>query len=388
MNTQDRINKTLFVVRALPYESAGTPVIIRNLLKNLPNDSFFVLGRRPHPKKRLMNDIKQKMFQIPMIYVKGHRLWKYLSILPGLIIGGYVIKRYKITNIVGVFQDDASLILSLVLSYIFPSTNYFPYFLDLYAEQKDGFSIKIASRVQRKVFNRSNCILVANDGLNAFYKKTYNNKHKFETLPFTVNQSDISLINADLAKENRIQITFAGSVNNSRLQTLKVFTKLVKEDPRFQFNYITSNSELFLRKKEVFFDGFKMQFINDQELLIQELSKSDLLYLPMSFEYPIKQEKTLMTSFGAKVFDYLAASVPILVHMPDTFYNYKFFEESESAHLLNSLDEKQILDFLNYAKSDQFKIDSGNYLSRIPDLICQFSGDTVSRKLINLLEEK
>jgi hypothetical protein len=125
----------LFILRALPFEAAGTPIVIRNLLALLPAENYFVLGRRPDPSKRLPNIVKQKMFQIPILYTKGHRFWKYFSILPGFFMGAWIINKYKITKLVGVFQDDASLILSYWLAKFFPKMEFYPYLMDLYAEQ-------------------------------------------------------------------------------------------------------------------------------------------------------------------------------------------------------------------------------------------------------------
>ncbi len=63
-------NNVLFVVRALPFEAYGTLEVIRKLLAYLPNENYFVLGRRQHAKKKLPNEVKQKMFQILNYIIK------------------------------------------------------------------------------------------------------------------------------------------------------------------------------------------------------------------------------------------------------------------------------------------------------------------------------
>lgn len=174
-------DKVLFVVRALPYEAAGTPVVIRNLLEYLPSEDIYILGRRPDPTKRLPKNVKQKIFN-SILYTKGYRFWKYFSIIPGFFMGLWLVYRYKITKIVGVFQDDASLILAYRLAMFFPQLEFYPYFMDLYAEQKEGKEEVTTSAFQQELFRRAKKVLVCNDGMKTYLDPLYT-ATEFVTIP-------------------------------------------------------------------------------------------------------------------------------------------------------------------------------------------------------------
>lgn len=340
MSFQKKDN-VLFVVRALPYEAAGTPIVIRNLLANLPEKGYYVLGRRPHPAKRLPNNVKQKMFQIPILYTKGHRFWKYFSILPGFVMGLWIIKRHKINSVVGVFQDDASLYLAYLLAKVFPKTKFFPYLMDLYAEQEEG-----AHNKQLVIFERAAKIIVANDGILRLLSKKYS-AFNFATIPIIASSYPTPMTTRKIKSDhNPFSIVYSGSVNPDRIETLRIFTKLIADDSRFSFKYLTAQSKEFLRNEQVFFDGFEHVLCKSNEELMQELNQADLLYLPIRFTYSPDKKAQMQTVFGAKTFEYLVSQTPILVHCPADFYNSTFFEENKAAYVLNSLQEKDVSAFL------------------------------------------
>lgn len=382
MSFQKKDN-VLFVVRALPYEAAGTPIVIRNLLANLPKEGYYVLGRRPHPAKRLPNNVKQKMFQIPILYTKGHRFWKYFSILPGFFMGLWIVYRYKITKIVGVFQDDASLILAYRLANFFPEIEFYPYMMDLYAEQQEGN--KKVEGIQQHIFSRARMVLVSNEGMKDFLDTKFHHQ-QIESVPIISQSSPVSSPHPKTNIPNeQFVILFSGSVNEDRLEPLRILTKLVATDKRFTFKFLTSQSEAYLRNQGVFYDGFKLAYCKTPEELMYELNKADLLYLPLMFTFPQSKRTQMMTCFGAKVFDYMISETPILIHSPNYFYNYTFFKENQAAYLLDSMDEDRIkekLDFLYY----NVEVAGNEIQKKAQALAHQFKGEHVANKFRQLLD--
>lgn len=368
---------TLFVVRALPYESTGTPIVIRNLLHFLPKENMYVLGRRPHPAKRLPKDVKQKMLQIPILYTKGHTFWKYFSIIPGFLMGLWMVYRYNIKKIVGVFQDDASLMLAYRLAMFFPQVEFYPYLMDLYAEQKEGKEKESITAFQQEIFRRSKKVLVANEGMKNYLDPLYTTT-EFVTVPI------ISLakaaIDADSKKEvtRKFQIVFSGSVNEDRIEPLRVLTKVIAGDARFQFTYLSSQSEDYLRQQAVFYDGFGLTYCKTTDELMQSLNEADLLYLPIRFTFPEKQKAQMMTCFGAKVYDYMVSQTPMLIHAPDYFFNYTYFENHQAAFLLNSLEESHVIEKLEVLLAAASGEEGQQMVKRSNQLAEEFSGEQVS----------
>ena len=379
-------SRLLFVVRALPYESSGTPVVIRNLLMHLPADDFFVLGRTPHPQKRLPNTVKQKMFEIPILHTKGHRFWKYYSILPGFVMGIWMIKKYKINKIIGVFQDDASLLLAYLLALLFPKLEFYPYLMDLYAEQKEDNSR--VQNLQNAIFKRAKKILLVNDGMNEYLNSRYPNLN-FKTIPIISQIGTKQPIDSTKnLKEpsKKFMLVFSGSVNEDRLETLRIMTKIISQDSRITMRYLTSQSQETLEKLGVFYDGFHVRYCKTPEELIQELNKADILYLPLAFSYPEAKKPQMITCFGAKVFDYMQASVPILIHAPHDVFNYTFFEKNKAAFLLNSLEEDTIKNKLDILLQEAGKETSKQLVMNANTLAKQFDGEIVSQLFLKTIQ--
>ena len=377
--------KILFVVRALPYEAGGTPVVIRNLLKYLPKDNIYILGRRVNPDKKLnKEEVKQKMFKIPVLYTIGYRFWKYFSIIPGFFMGIFIIKKYNVQKIVGVFQDDASLILALLLAKCFKKITFYPYFMDLYAEQKTGSSAEFSAYIQNQVFKRAQQILLINDGMRDYQLARHSFKN-FATVPIISQRQDFP--NLYTKTHDKFVITFSGTINEDRLETLRIFTKELAADDRFTFKYLSAQTEEDLRKLAVFFDGFVVKHCKTQDELFLELGKSDLLYLPLRFTYPKSMEAQMSTCFGAKIFDYLQMPVPILIHSPSSFFNYTYFEENNAGYLLDTLDIEQIRMTLNSFFTEDFKQSSVEKYKKANSLAKEFSGNVVSRVFLEQLNK-
>jgi hypothetical protein len=378
--------KVLMVVRALPYESSGTPVVIRNLLMHLPVEDFFVLGRTPHPKKRLPNTVKQKMVEIPILHSKGHRFWKYYSIIPGFLMGIWMIKKYKINKIIGVFQDDASLILAYLLALVFPKIDFYPYLMDLYAEQKKEKNYRRIRNFQNKLFLRAKKIFVVNDGMKEYLQPKYPSIY-FNTIPIISQIGSISITKKrERTTDDVFVLLFSGSVNEDRLETLRIMADIISKDKRIVLRYLTNQSKETLSSLGVFFDGFQLHYCKTPQELMHELNNADMLYLPLAFTYAESKKPQMMTCFGAKVFDYMQASVPILIHAPDDVFNYTFFEKNKAAFLLNSLDKEiikseldLIMDELNSARCKEI-VSNANALAK------KFDGKLVSDDFLNTLQ--
>jgi hypothetical protein len=374
-------------MRALPYETGGNPAVIRSLLKYLPSDNIYIIGRTPEKRKRLNpGEVKQKMYSIPVPFTRGYRFWKYFSIIHGFFIGLYIIKRYKVRDIFGVFQDDASLILSFVLAKTFPGVRYFPYFTDLYAEQRDGRKRLIADYFQHKVYKRSTFVFVVNDGIKEYLNGIYSDFHKIITLPMiSVNEHWNNFI--PRKRQAKFTVTFSGTINDDRLETLELLLQLFQKEDRFRFVYLTAHSQEELKSFKVFYDGFEAKFCKTQKELVEELGKSDLLYLPIRFTYPPKLTNQLMTCFGAKTLDYLAIPVPILVHSPKDFYNYKMLKNANAAFCLDSLEPERIIEFKAHALLPEFLIKSETIIGNARALRKKFDGELIANNFLNILDD-
>jgi len=82
----------------------------------------------------------------------------------------------------------------------------------------------------------------------------------------------------------------------------------------------------------------------DQELLLPELAKADILYCP--YQFGSEFEDVARYSFPSKLSGYLKIAVPVLFHGPEYSSPYTFLKEYNAAYLCNSLEPKIIADII------------------------------------------
>jgi hypothetical protein len=387
LRSESKENKILFVTRCLPYEIGGTPVGVRNLLQNFDPKKIIVLGRTVNPKKKLEKDsIKYKMYEIPTPQGKGMRLWRFLSVIPGFIIGLNVIRKHKIKKLIGVYPDEGSLLLGYLLS-VFTKVDFYPYFFDLYSEfKRNNWQDKVAKWLQRKSFKKAKKIICLTDGMKAFYKENYN--LTAYTIPNVINQKINNTNTFNTWNEGeKFRIGYSGAINRDRLDTLQVFFSCIKDNPKYEMVYFTSQSEEYLRKNDVFGENAIIKFCTSQAELLKELQNCHLLYLPLSFNNPPEILLNMMTCFGTKTYEYLIAGCPTLVHSPSNFFNYTFLKENACAYTLSANTENEVERYISELIKG-YNETAPKIVSKAYETAAQFRGTLVSEKLMEIVGEK
>lgn len=380
--------KVLFVTRCLPYEIGGTPVGVRNLLQNFEPENIIVLGRTVNPRKKLEKEsIKYKMYEIPTPHIKGMRLWRFLSVIPGFFIGIYLLHKYKIKKLVGVYPDEGSLLLAYLLSTV-TKADFYPYFFDLYHEfKRNNWQDKVSKWLQKKCFKRAKKVVCLTDGMKNYYQTNYD--LTAYTVPNVINKE----INASTANNNmwqegeRFRIGYSGAINRDRLDTMQVFFSCIKDNPKFEMVYFTSHSKEYLQSVEVYGDNTEIKFCTSQAELLQELQKCHLLYLPLSHNNPPELLPNMMTCFGTKTYEYLIAGCPTLVHSPDTFFNYIFLKENNCAYTLSSFNKKEVEQYINNLLRS-YNATANTIVANAFKVATQFKGEKVKQHLIQILESE
>jgi len=378
-------NKILFVTRCLPYEQGGTPVGLRNLFQNFSPDQLIVLGRTVDPKKKLeKNSIRYKMVEIPTPQIKGMRLWRFLSVIPGFIQGLWLIRKYKVKKLVGVYPDEGSLLLSYMLAKA-TGIEYYPYFFDLYKEFiRNNWQDKVASWLQNRTFKRAHKVIVLTDGMREYIQKTYS--LKAHTVPNVIN-SEISVKNfaTDYVKGGRkFRIAYSGTINADRLDTMQEFAKMAVNNPDYEIYYYTSQSKDYLSLVGLMGDNTIIKFCKNQEELVNELANADLLYLPLSFDTTEDKRPNMMTCFGTKTYEYLITGKPLLIHSPANYFNYQFLKQNECAYLLSSKNVAEINNFFNWL-FENYRDTAGDIVNNAFKTAAQFKGNVIAEKLKRLL---
>jgi hypothetical protein len=207
----------------------------------------------------------------------------------------------------------------------------------------------------------------------------------FTSIPI-ISQSTPSETLGSNEDNEKFVIVFSGSVNVDRLETLQVLANIIKKKKNVTLKYLTSQSELELRKLGVFYDNFELDYCANEEDLMSELNAADLLYFPISFSFPETKKQQMMTCFGAKVYDYMVSTTPILVLAPSSFFHYVFFEKDSAAFLIDTLDEIEIRNELSSILLDAKSEVEEKFVKRSTDLSQQFKGEVIADLFSNTIE--
>lgn len=339
----------LVIFRNLPPDAGGAATIIRNLFE-FADESVTIVGRKSRFNQGISHT-KYKKVEIPLSDKPENIFYKIKYFIQSIAICLKEIRNSNISNVLGVYRDESSFILSYVVSVI-SGKPLFVYLTDLYAENYNSNQKKIFQKI---IFNRAKSILCLNEAMKSHYISLGYNQVEVilstvpEILPLKIKEYD----------DKVFKIAFSGSIIYDRLDLLQMLVKIIGNNSQFELNLYCPHNEDFLKSNLLHANNVKFEYLNDTTQLIKKLQENHLLYLPLTFKKPDSQRSYLQlkTCLGTKSYEYMQTGVPILVHSPSEYYTYQFFESNQSAILLNSPKIENLSDFINKVKSkyNQFK---------------------------------
>jgi hypothetical protein len=325
-----RENVLVVITKGIPFESGGAAAIVRNLFVNVNNKSkVCLLGRKAEflPSK---NILPYDCFEIPLSNQSHNIFIKIFLFLKSLLIGIEIIKQKKATNILGIYRDESSLVLSYLIS-LFTKLPLSIYLTDLYAECNPTFFRKL---LQKIIFAKAKNIFCLNEGMRQVYIDLYS--IRTELLPHTINDLNNCYKKKKQSLNNEFIIGYAGTIVPDRIDLLEKLVEIIGKNVNYKLRLFTPHNLKFLKKKNLYNDSVSNIYINNHDILISELNKCDLLYLPLTFTNPKDSiyKLQLKSCLGTKSFDYLKSGSEILIHSPKEYLTYTFFEDNEIGFLL------------------------------------------------------
>jgi hypothetical protein len=329
----------LVIFRNLPPDAGGAATIIRNLFE-FADDSVNIVGR----KSRYPMDYSTTQYnkvEIPLSDRPESKWLKLKYFVQSILICLKVIRQSHTKNILGVYRDESSLMLSYLVS-LLSGKPLFVYLTDLYAENYGSNKKKY---LQKLIFKRAKCIFCLNQAMKNHYVAT-GYKH-VEVIPSTV--PEILPLKTRVFDGEVFKIAFSGSIIYDRLDLLQMLVRIIGNNPAYQLLLFSPHDESFLKSNGLYANNVTCEFVNSPKLLVEKLQQCDLLYLPLTFNKPDDQRSYLQlkTCLGTKSYEYMQTGVPILVHSPSEYYTYQFFESAQSAILLDSDKQEDLATMLN-----------------------------------------
>lgn len=251
-----------------------------------------------------------------------------LKFIRAIIRGVFLVRKRHVKHVLGFYRDESSFVLSYLIS-LLTSSPLSVYMTDLYAE---NYNSKRKKLIQELIFRRAQRIFCVTEAMRIEYKNLYDIDSVL--IPHSV---DVSFQPSYTKRRDKFRILFSGSIVYDRLQLLRSLVNTFKDEDEYEILLLCPHDEAFLVQNNLVGKNVFSKYIENEEQYLIELSKADLLYIPLTFEPPTNQrsEIQLRTCLGTKSFDYMRSGSPILVHSPSNYWTYQYFKQDNSAWLLS-----------------------------------------------------
>jgi len=376
----------LVVSYAIPNRATGTPVVIRKFLENFSSDQVVLIGRPTQKKERIKNSnfhYPTYLIPTPPVGFRGEKLWRFISIFLGTIVGLFAILVHKPTAILAFYRDESSLLTGYILHKLTQLPLY-SYFLDIYLENfKRGYYRKLAAWLQPRVFRDSEKVIVLTEAMKEYFLQEYGLDAL--VLPHCKNDP-IPALGKIKPIQGVCKIGYLGGINIDRVKSLQVLTRAIQGNHHYQLNYFTPVPKEKIQEMGLFIKNSCVKFIPDNEQLMKELCECDILFLPLALTND-RQEREIQvkTGFPTKAIEYLSCQVPMLLHSDKGSFCSDFFEEYQCAYILYNKKDEEMLDALKHLCSDSDL--RKKILSNSIRALSYFSGEMIANSFRNLIQQ-
>ena len=301
--------------------------------------------------------------------------WFLLALLVNKIIA--LVKEENCNSIMCVFPDEFHLI-AVTLAAKKLTIPIYPYFHNLYYENKQGFSATIAKLVQKKLFAQAPWVYLISDGLLNELSPLYP-KIDFRILTHATIIDEIK-INHNKSVKQKIQVTFLGHINNSNIDAMSFMLNTLEQRDDVVINLITPTSKHILNKAKLLKNNVTIHSNYSDEEVNQKLRTSNLLLLPHGFTGALSDGE-YRSIFPTKTIQYLLSGSPILALLPHNCYLQDFLSKNQCAFCVTNKNKQEIFSVLSHVKNHSKEIERITNNSRKTAQI--FSENKVLGKLKN-----
>jgi glycosyltransferase involved in cell wall biosynthesis len=326
----------LVLSRSTPPRSGGTPSILANQLSWFDNPFVFV-GTEPH-----VNEIKENLKTHWKFY--GIKKIRSIRFLPGyewlnvfLIMFKVLsaVKKHKCKAIVLLLLDQHYIVAGYLLSF-FINKPLIIYIQDLYSDaisEEKNINKWLALKLEKQVIRRGKYIITNIPGFQSHYKFFFNVNLNLVPNCYPKNLSIERKVHSTIGTGDKLKVGFCGSIYWNNLDNLKNLCNALSKIPDSELHIFGSQSIEDLERLGLDTKIIRIRFIPVYEILNEELSKCEILFLPFTFS--LQHKIITENAFPTKVHDYLICQRPILLHCPEFAYLTTYFKHNNAAHVVN-----------------------------------------------------
>ena len=347
------MRKILVVSYYFPPILSGTAIMLGNLLKYFPRDSFVALTGSASD---LPIDMSTKLDceryvsetpQIPQIRFLGttFRILMEFLYIPAIVLKGRrIVKRHNLDRIYTIFPKDHFFVAGFLIHKL-TGKPLFVHFFDIYDGGRLHWLQKAIARISERIVLRS-AVRVFTPS--AFLQDHYRRKYQVESeiIPHTVDKSLYDASNSNgLPKEDgdAAKIVFTGAVYDAQRDAVLNLVRTLELMPGKDLKLIlcTQTPPASLAQWGICGKNVFCCFVRKDELPRIQRS-ADILFLPMAFH--TMRPLVPKTASPSKMPEYLVSGKPILVHAPEDCYLSHYAREEGFALVVDRLDPHLLKD--------------------------------------------
>jgi glycosyltransferase involved in cell wall biosynthesis len=349
------MNRILTISKTSPKVKSGSGFITKQFMNFFSEDEMIFLCE----KNNQITETNSRMHYIksdPINLKRGKRFfrwqrWFLLPLLVNKIIA--LAKKEKCNSIMCFFPDEFYLIAATLAAKKL-SIPIYPYFHNLYYENKYGFSAIIAKLLQKNLFAQAPWVYLISDGLLKELSPLYP-QIDFRVLTHTTIIDEIRTNHNKPAKQ-KIQITFLGNINNSNIDAMSFMLNTLEQRDDVVINLITPTSKHILNKAKLLKNNVTIHSNYSDEEVKQKLRISNLLLLPHGFTGALSDGE-YRSIFPTKTIQYLLSGSPILALLPYNCYLQDFLTKNQCAFCVTNKKEQEIFSILSHVKNNSKEIE-------------------------------
>lgn len=349
--------RLLIVSCSVAPDISGSAIVVSNIASQFNKLNMAIVG------EKVCLETEPHIIGDPEIAYVSRRYFANLPgrrfIIPVIEAGEFPILAYKIfkkakffnaTHIVTVFPS-ARYLAAGYLAAKGANIPFYPYYHNTYVENQRGISKVIARLVQSIIFRGSQHIFVISDGLLELFNTNY---------PLIKNVSSlVHSFSGDLpqrkelpCRRGELRLAMIGSINDSCLDAVRRFIKVVALHPEAKLLLHTSTPKRVLNKWGLL--GERVILSKDvlsREELLKKIGDCDILLLPHGLvgRHSVMEYNTI---FPTRTIEYMLAQKPILAHAPEGCFLTKFLRDNSCAIVVTEPDERVLLSALVCLSND------------------------------------
>ncbi|MGD1046147.1 MAG: hypothetical protein ABR936_12640 [Bacteroidota bacterium] len=375
----------------------GPSIILGNLLREFKPDELVLYKRKINEHLQIYNkkgnEVSAKMYSVfvPSPHSNKYagfvrRIMRFIesAMIPITVLKGVWINIIERPTYIMVTSDPPHchfLIAGYLIS-ILSRKKLFLYLLDPLEEfGSSGFQKRLFKFFMPLIFHYASEVIVMNELLAEFYKQKYGVQCKI--LYHSIDNRNVVVAKEEKAVNNDIYtILFSGNISRFQIDSLLNLKDAIQLIPhKIRLLLFSPTNEIAIRES-----GFRGDHISiahyDHDLLMNELKKADILFLPLSF----KQSDSIIVkaAFPSKTMDYLAAQRPILIHAPEDCFIVKYAKERMFAEVVtenNIVPLAEAIELLLFNKEKQQELIENSYTT-----LLRHKSSQKYRELIDILE--